>query len=70
MFCDGFEQFVDSHASGQGLEIEVREDLHDQLIGEVVDVRHIRLALWRSGGEQDRGDSEIRGASSVDGELL
>jgi len=26
---DGLEQFADSHASCQGFEIEVREDLHE-----------------------------------------
>lgn len=41
VFGDSFEGLVDSHASCQGLEIEMREDLHEQLVREVVEVRHV-----------------------------
>ena len=65
VFSDGFEQIVDSHASGQGFEIEVREDLHDQLIGDVVDVWHVEMASWTDAASETV-DQEVR----EDGEVL
>lgn len=43
VFGDGFEGLVDSHTSCQGFEIEVREDLYEQLVGEILYGRHDKV---------------------------